>query len=269
MREIKNVFANVLFWTGLAVLTAAFYLSGREYMGQLAVLFDGQEGEGPAIWIEVFQYCITAKNGMMFVPICAPLAAGACAEMELRSRYALFSCCRIGKRSYCRKKIWECVLPGGLMVFCSELLVLLLAFVRFYRLSPPPDGSEIGGIIGVILFSLGEGFLNGMLWAGAGGTAAVLARNPYIAYALPFVTFYVLTVFQERYYRSLFFLSPKCWADPVYFREAASKAALLIFGGCSENFDFGHVFCIGILSGMCAVCFRCFPGAVKRRLDLM
>ena len=49
MREIKNVFANVLFWTGLAVLTAAFYLSGREYMGQLAVLFDGQEGEGPAV----------------------------------------------------------------------------------------------------------------------------------------------------------------------------------------------------------------------------
>ena len=56
MREIKNVFANVLFWTGLAVLTAAFYLSGREYMGQLAVLFDGQEGEGQAGWIEVLYH---------------------------------------------------------------------------------------------------------------------------------------------------------------------------------------------------------------------
>lgn len=247
MREIKNVFANVLFWAGLAVLTAAFYLSGREYMAQLTALFDGQEAEGSAVWIEVFQYCITARNGMMFVPICAPLAAGACVETELRSRYALFFCSRIGKKEYYRKKIIECVLPGGLMVCCSEILVLLLAFAGFYRLLPSA-GAAAGGLFGVILPSLGEGFLNGVFWAGVGGAAAVLARNPYIAYAVPFVLFYVLTVFQERYYRRLFFLSPKCWADPVYY---------------------GNGFCIGVLLGMCVVCFGCFLAGVKRRLDEM
>lgn len=246
MNEVKNVFSNAFFWVGIAVLTAAFYMSGQSYMLQLAELFDGYEGEGGALWIEVFQYCVTTKNGMIFVPICAPLAAGSCAEMELQSRYALFYCCRIGKRNYYRKKLIECALPGGLMVSCSEMLVLILAFARFYKLSSPSIKSGIGGMLAAILLSLAEGFLNGALWAGIGGAVAILARNKYIAYAIPFVMFYVLTIFQERYYRSLFFLSPKCWADPGYY---------------------GDIFCVVVLFGMCVICSGCFMAAVKRRLD--
>lgn len=246
MKDVKNAFANTFFWVGVAVLTVAFYMSGQSYMSQLTELFDGYEGECGALWIEVFQYCVTVKNGMMFVPICAPLAAGACAEIELRSRYVMFYCSRIGKRNYYRKKLIECALPGGLMVSCSEILVLILVFAEFYKLSSPSSESGITGMLSVILLSLAEGFLNGALWASIGGATAVLARNKYIAYAIPFVMFYVLTTFQERYYRSLFFLSPKCWADPSYY---------------------GDVFCIVVLFGMCIICSGCFIITVKRRLD--
>lgn len=244
MKEVKNVYFNVIFYVGLAVLTAAFYMSGREYMGQLE-RFDGYSVEGGAV-IGVFRYCITAKNGLLFVPICAPLTAGACAEMELQSRYALFCCSRIGKRKYYVKKLLECVLPGGLMVACSEVLVLLLASARFHQTVMRPGESGFAGTFAVILLCLAEGFFNGMLWAGIGGAFAVLTRNPYIAYAFPFVIFYVLTVFQERYYRGLFFLSPRCWVDPVYY---------------------GHLFCILVLPGMCLLCSGCYIFAVKRRLD--
>src|SRR5699024_12725668 len=50
---------------------------------------------------------------------------------------------------------------------------------------------------------------NGALWALAGSTAAVLTRNHYLGYAVPFILYYVLTVFQERYYDKFYILSPR------------------------------------------------------------
>lgn len=89
------------------------------------------------------------------------------------------------------------------------------------------------------------GFLNGALWSLVGGFSAVVTRNRYLAYAVPFILYYVLSVFQERYYQSLFFLSPRYWAVPVYYSP---------------------VFCIVMLLSLCIlVCFL-FMKAVKRRL---
>ena len=76
--------------------------------------------------------------------------------------------------------------------------------------------------------------------------AAVLTRNHYLAYAMPFVLYYVLTLFQSRYYPELYFLSPRYWAAPGYY---------------------GNLFCITVLSGLCIGCACGLILAVKRRLD--
>ncbi|WP_251387421.1 ABC transporter permease [Mediterraneibacter agrestimuris] len=242
MNEVKKMFTNVFFWTGLILLTIFIFASGVPYMKTLLRAEYSAEGVS---WTETFRYCTINENGLLFVPICVPMAAGAYAETELRSRYALFSCSRIGKRSYYVKKIIECALPGGLMVCFSEVLVLFIVYIGLQGIPTQIEGNGVGAAA-MILLTLLRGFLNGAFWGLAGSTAAVLTRNQYLAYAMPFVMYYVLTLFQSRFYRELYFLSPRYWAAPVHY---------------------GNIFCIAVLSGLAAVCAVCLALAVKRRLD--
>lgn len=71
-------------------------------------------------------------------------------------------------------------------------------------------------------------FLNGALWSLCGSLTAVLTKNKYLSCAVPFILYYVLTVFQERYYRNYFFLSPKQWASPAYYGNGFCLLALLL-----------------------------------------
>lgn len=79
----------------------------------------------------------------------------------------------------------------------------------------------------------------------AGSTAAVLTRNHYLGYAVPFILYYVLTVFQERYYAKLYALSPRQWAYPSYF---------------------GAGFCVGILILLIAAAALFLAKLTERRL---
>ena len=98
---------------------------------------------------------------------------------------------------------------------------------------PDLSGQEtLRGIIPLIPAFL-CGFLNGAFWALAGSAAAVLTRNHYLGYAVPFILYYVLTVFQERYYAKLYALSPRQWAYPSYFGAGFCAGILiLLIAGC-------------------------------------
>ena len=85
--------------------------------------------------------------------------------------------------------------------------------------------SEVISITGIGFIRL---FLNGALWSLCGSLTAVLTKNKYLSCAVPFILYYVLTVFQERYYRNYFFLSPKQWASPAYYGNGFCLLALLL-----------------------------------------
>ena len=121
MNEIKKIGTNALFWVGIVLLAMLFLASGAPYIETLLRTQYCAEGIG---WVEGFRYCTTNEKGLLFLPICVPIAAGACAETELRTRYALFYCSRTGKKRYYMEKVLESALPGGLMVCAAELLVL-------------------------------------------------------------------------------------------------------------------------------------------------
>lgn len=243
MNEIKRIGTNVLFWVGIVLLAMLFLASGAPYIETLLRTQYCAEGTG---WLEGFRYCTTNENGLLFLPICVPIAAGACAETELRTRYALFSCSRTGKKLYYMQKVLESALPGGLMVCAAEMLVLAGVYIGLQNITSYTEEVQTGMIAGIILLSLVRGFLNGFFWAGVGSMTAVLARNHYLAYAMPFALYYVLTLFQARYYPGLYFLSPRYWAAPVCY---------------------GDLFCITVLSGLCIVSACGLILAVKRRLD--
>ncbi len=205
-----------IFWIGVMAIAITMFFSGQVYMEQLIDLYAGYEGQ-EAVWFGVFEYCIVSTTGLLFVPLCAPLASGANTQIELQSRYALFCYSRTGKRKYCFQKLRECILSGGMMVVFAEMLVFLMVYVKMRGISEMFRNAEILEVSKNTCVGLVLGFENGAFWSVIGGIFAVLAKNQYLAYTMPFVLYYVLTIFQERYYRSLFFLSPKYWAAPIYY----------------------------------------------------
>ncbi|MDE7067329.1 MAG: ABC transporter permease, partial [Schaedlerella arabinosiphila] len=139
------------------------------------------------------------------------------------------------------------ILSGGLMLSVSMLLMLGISVLVFGDIPVLGGGGPaFSTVLLQVLVSFPRGFLNGALWAMVGGFAAIVTRSRYLAYAVPFVLYYVLSVFQERYFRRFLFLNPRYWMAPVYFND---------------------LICILILLALCALTGFLFIRALKRRLD--
>ena len=71
-------------------------------------------------------------------------------------------------------------------------------------------------------------FLNGGLWAILGMTLSTLMESKYIAYASPFIVYYLLVILYERYFPSAWLLYPKNWLDPEIWPYGIGSAALFL-----------------------------------------
>ena len=114
----------------------------------------------------------------------------------------------------------ETFLAAG-MALALFLFWLLLAPVEVYgEWAVPSKLPEIG--LRLILF-----FLSGALWATVGLLFSGLTQNIYLAYAAPFILYYVLIILQERYFRAAFMLNPQNYLTMEGAWPLAGKSAAL------------------------------------------
>lgn len=124
--EVKSSIWNIRFLYGMAVIFSAVLITERSHIQYL--LESGGSVEGPG-WFVAYKYCINAFNTLLFIPIAVTFAAGENTENELRSRFALFSCIRSGRKQYLIGKAAGLILSGGLMVFLAFGMVLAVVSV--------------------------------------------------------------------------------------------------------------------------------------------
>lgn len=243
-REIKNDIMNVRFLFGIILIVIVTLVSEGAMLTKVANSYQSPEGPG---WFTGYSYCMNGINTLLFIPIAVALPAGENAEAELRSRFFIFSYTRSGKKEYLFSKAVGLLVSGGLMTLLAMAFLLAVSVIRFGHIPAlNPEEVNVLELYSKTLFSFPRIFLNGALWALVGGLASVVSKNRYMAYAVPFVMYYVLTTFQERYYQKLFFLSPRYWATTLYY---------------------GDFFCIGVLLIGVLLLASFFMLAIKRRLE--
>ena len=113
---------------------------------------------------------------------------------------------------YIAGKAAACALSGGMALsggaLCGLLALWLVLLPRTARAGAAEgQGAELAALLLMLLFC-------GALWALVGMTLSALTDSRYIAYASPFVLFYLLVILYERYYDGLFVLYPREWLDP-------------------------------------------------------
>ena len=193
---------------------------------------------------------LTSDAMTLALPIIAALPFTSSFIDDIKSGFVTEYLPRTTKSGYLLGKIFGSLVSGGLSVSLGVLLGYLVAALVF---SPMEAALEPGAaarpyfeeLMGKALLF----FCSGAFWSLVGLTLATLTNSKYMAYASPFVLYYVLIILYERYFDTLYVLYPKEWTNPSAFWMWGNAGVVLLLLELS------------IISGLL------FFHAAKRRLE--
>lgn len=162
---------------------------------------------------ELIIHSLRSDTLSAFLPILAVLPFAGCYVDDVKSKFARFLLIRGSFRRYLLSRVLVCFLTGGLVVFLGAALAWCGAAVLIAPLERKMEGRNADDMDTLLqLWFLV--FLNGGLWAVVGMAMSTLMESKYIAYAAPFVAYYLLVILYERYFSDCFLIYPREWIDP-------------------------------------------------------
>lgn len=122
---------------------------------------------------------------------------------------------RSGTGPYIKGKLLACGLSGGLTLFVGILLAYAVSSLVFTPMELAlGEGETAQPYLAQILMISATLFFSGAFWSLVGFTFASLTMNRYMAYASPFILYYVLIILHERYFEKTYVLYPTEWLFP-------------------------------------------------------
>ena len=211
--EAKRGSYSAGFYIGILVLAAAGIIGAgdlKDAMGEIDYI-------GSYVWCTESWY--RGMNSEIFIfllPVVCTLPASASYLEDLQNGMLMYIIPRTSRKRYSFSKVVNCGLYGGLAVVCSLLILLVLNVIR-YPLNNMQfmQWKNLGmsyhlDLLGKILILC----LNGVLYALAGGLAGAIMVNRYMAYAAPFIFYYVVSTLTEAYLKHQWMFNPKEWMRP-------------------------------------------------------
>lgn len=149
------------------------------------------------------------------LPILSALPFTASYLDDIRSGFIKEYLPRTRVRDYIAGKAAACLLSGGLALVLGILLFSGLSALILTPLEQaPPKNTEPESWLAPLLEQCLRFFCSGAFWSLVGMTMAAATGSRYMAYASPFILYYVLVILCERYFRKLYILNPKEWIAP-------------------------------------------------------
>ncbi len=164
---------------------------------------------------ELIKQGISSDMALLIIPIVCTLPYTSAFLDEYTSGYIKVYLMRSDKTEYIKGKVIAPIVSGGLCIFSGIILANLLLSI-IYTPMEIMDEKAISPFLDI----MGKAFLYflaGGFWASIGLLLANITLSKYMAYASPFVIFYVLVILQERYFREIYVLNPKEWLKVEQF----------------------------------------------------
>ncbi|HML69723.1 MAG TPA: hypothetical protein PKA81_15195, partial [Clostridia bacterium] len=148
-------------------------------------------------------------NAILFAaPILATIPYSGAFVDDVKSGYLKQFLPRTTVSRYILGKELACAISGFLTltigILAGHILVSLFV-LPMETFGETAVKSQLGELVGKIVIF---GF-SGALWAMLGMLLSTVTMNTYMAYAAPFILYYVLIILQERYARDVFMLNPQ------------------------------------------------------------
>lgn len=176
--------------------------------------------------INFLKTALTSVTVVSFLPILASLPFSGTYVDDLKCKFVRFYLIRGNYGGYLRSHIFVCFICGGGTILLGGLLSWGISMLLFM---PMEMAAEKGNAYIVQLWSvLGLMFLSGGFWAVVGMAMSTLMESKYIAYASPFVIYYLLVIMCERYFTNAYLLYPPNWVNPEVWPYGAWSAAIIL-----------------------------------------
>jgi len=131
---------------------------------------------------------------------------------ELKTKYVRFCLVRTSYSHYIFSRIAICFLCGGSVALAGSIMSMFFSLLMFTPFEIAISEGDVVAIQFVFIFT--TMFLSGGLWAVVGMSISSFIESKYVAYAAPFVVYYLLVILCERYLPSAFLLYPPNWTNP-------------------------------------------------------
>lgn len=210
--EVKRALIGKGFLTGITGMVLVIVLSSIESMiGMVrnpAALQNGYHAK-------FIMDALSSDWVTLALPILCALPFTTAFVDDIKSGFIKQFLPRSGVKPYINGKLLACGLSGGLALFTGIVLaygISALVFTPMELALTPEETAQ--PYFAQLLMKAATLFFSGAFWSLAGFTFAALTMNRYMAYASPFIIYYVLIILNERYFSDLYVLYPKEWLFP-------------------------------------------------------
>lgn len=194
---------------------------------------------------------LTSDTMTLALPILCALPFTTAFVDDIKSGYIKVHLHRCNVKLYIKAKLTACALSGGLALMTGILLAYGISVLVFTPMEMALTENEIAQpYLAQLLLKSATLFFSGAFWSLVGFTFAAMTMSKYMAYASPFILYYVLIILHERYFENFYVLYPKEWLSP---------SDSWVLGG------FGVIILLIILSAIMSLCFSI---VAKRRLAI-
>ena len=192
---------------------------------------------------------LSSDTALLALPILCTLPFSAMYIEDIKTGFIKLYISRSSRRGYVLGKLAGSLLSGGLVPVLGMLAAYAVSTLVFMPVeAPPAEDAEAVTYFWDILSACGRFFLSGGFWAFLGMALSSQMESRYIAYASPFVFYYLLVIIQERYFPFLYVINPKGWLFP------------------GEEWVYGAWSSAAIVLELIAITAILFAAAVKRRI---
>lgn len=191
---------------------AVFALIGASSTDTLVQLYREPKLQLSGFHITFLLNALKSDTMAPFVAIVAILPFSGNYVDEVKSKFARFSMLRTNYSVYLLGRIIVCFLLGGAVILAGVWAAYFVSVLTFLPMEKAANTevNQFPALIEqcVILF------LNGGFWAVLGMTMSTVMESKYIAYASPFVVYYLLVMLCERYFPRAYLIYPREWLNP-------------------------------------------------------
>ena len=204
--DIKRAILSIPFLASCVTVVLAIMMGAG---GKVLFPKNIEQGLYPFYHIQLVLNALSSNIMLMVVPIICTIPYTSSFLDEYKSGYIKMYLLKTYKPDYVKAKILATGLSGGLVFVIGILTATFLASLvyRPMEIAAPEMVSPLLQIVTKALLY----FVCGFLWSSVGMLLANISLSKYMAYASPFVIYYMMVILSERYFRNVYVINPKEW----------------------------------------------------------
>ena len=213
--NIRQAIFSRGFFIGVAGIVLVIFLSSAE---SILGAFRSDTPQSNGFHATLLFSALSSDAMTLALPILCALPYTASFVEDIKSGFIRQYLHRTTVKSYLFGKTSACAVSGGLVLPVGILAAYGISALVFTPMEAVlAEGEPAQPYLAQLLVRLPLFFFSGAFWALLGMFFATLTNSKYMAYASPFILYYVLIILHERYFDTLYVLYPREWLAPSDF----------------------------------------------------